>query len=92
MDGGFGTWGAWGPCTADCGGGLRERLRLCDNPKPQHGGNECQGEHTEMESCNTDKCKGKDNTASTIPEKLYWHFLPKKRKIPYYTFQNVLWD
>ena len=25
-----------------------------------------------------------------MPDKLYWHFLPKKRKIPYYTFKNEM--
>ena len=27
---------------------------------------------------------------ATIPEKLHWHFLPKKRKNPYYTFTKCL--
>ena len=27
---------------------------------------------------------------TTMPDKLYWHFLPKKRKIPYYTFRKCL--
>ena len=28
--------------------------------------------------------------APTMPDKLSWHFVPKKRKIPYYTFTKCL--
>ena len=41
-------------------------------------------------SLRSDISVGKYPLLTTIPDKLYWHFLPKKRKIPYYTFTKCL--
>ncbi|XP_072169938.1 LOW QUALITY PROTEIN: uncharacterized protein [Diadema setosum] len=42
IDGGLGDWQGWSDCSIHCGsGGVRYRYRACDNPSPQHGGNEC---------------------------------------------------
>ncbi|XP_068695608.1 A disintegrin and metalloproteinase with thrombospondin motifs 6-like [Montipora foliosa] len=56
VDGGYGHWGEWSNCSHSCGGGLRNRKRLCDNPKPQHGGKICQGHSAEFKYCHTPKC------------------------------------
>lgn len=41
IDGAPGAWIAWGPCDHQCGAGLMTRTRLCDTPKPQFGGLDC---------------------------------------------------
>ena len=41
VDGNWGTWGTWTECSEQCGGGIQNRTRQCDNPIPQHGGNNC---------------------------------------------------
>ena len=39
-------------------GGIRNRTRECN--KALHGGDECIGESMQSESCNTQKCPGKN--------------------------------
>ena len=56
VDGGFGEWEEWGPCTQHCGGGDQTRTRRCDNPIPQFGGWKCFGAFTECQRCNLDPC------------------------------------
>ena len=56
VNGAFSAWDDWTPCTAQCGGGDQTRTRRCDSPAPQHGGEDCVGELTECQRCNTDLC------------------------------------
>ena len=56
VDGGFSAWDEWGTCTAECGGGDQTRSRRCDNPVPEFGGLECDGDFTECQRCNLDPC------------------------------------
>uniref|UniRef100_F7C8Z2 Thrombospondin-2 n=1 Tax=Xenopus tropicalis TaxID=8364 RepID=F7C8Z2_XENTR len=56
INGKWGPWSPWSSCTVTCGGGLRERSRLCNNPKPQYGGKKCGGEPKEKEMCNKQDC------------------------------------
>ncbi|XP_063231455.1 semaphorin-5A isoform X2 [Bacillus rossius redtenbacheri] len=55
-DGGWSSWGPWDECSASCGGGYRVRRRRCDNPAPEHGGQDCQGCHTDHETCGAVAC------------------------------------
>jgi len=56
IDGGFSDWDEWGPCTAQCGGGDQTRSRRCDNPVPEFGGLDCEGDFTECQRCNLEPC------------------------------------
>ena len=49
-------------CSVSCGGGVRQRERQCDNPKPKYPGKTYEelGPSTETQSCNVDEpCPGK---------------------------------
>ena len=59
VDGGWSDYGAWSACSVECGGGQQTRERKCNNPAPENGGAECQGESVETRSCNEDGCVGK---------------------------------
>lgn len=52
-------WGKWSECSKKCGGGKRDRSRLCDSPAPAFGGKPCDGPNKDTGSCNTDQCPGK---------------------------------
>ncbi|KAL8608110.1 hypothetical protein ACOMHN_016565 [Nucella lapillus] len=56
VDGQWGLWLSWSPCTVSCGGGLRSRQRGCDNPRPQFSGTDCVGPDTQRDYCNNDPC------------------------------------
>ncbi|XP_001623142.2 uncharacterized protein LOC5501884 isoform X2 [Nematostella vectensis] len=58
VNGAYGPWAPFSPCSATCGGGRMVRRRYCDNPSPQHGGKNCSslGRPVESSSCNTNKC------------------------------------
>ena len=58
VDGGWGEFSDWSVCSAKCGGGVQSRTRACDNPVPENGGAECQGEEKQERDCNTDSCPG----------------------------------
>ena len=55
-DGGWGEWSDWDTCTATCGGGSQTRTRVCDNPPPTNGGNDCGADDTETQYCNEQSC------------------------------------
>ncbi|XP_061163025.1 A disintegrin and metalloproteinase with thrombospondin motifs adt-1-like [Saccostrea echinata] len=54
IDGYFGEWEAWTPCSRTCGGGIHTRNRVCFDP--EHGGRACTGHFTESLNCNTQNC------------------------------------
>ena len=58
VDGGWSTW-RLGPCSKTCGGGTQNYTRLCNNPVPSCGGNDCPGLRVDINSCNTHCCPGK---------------------------------
>ncbi|KAI8492359.1 hypothetical protein Bbelb_298120 [Branchiostoma belcheri] len=62
IDGEWGQWSGFSACNVTCGGGVRLRTRLCDNPPPQHGGDNCVGDDdgdgadTHVVICNRNQC------------------------------------
>ncbi|XP_034531212.1 hemicentin-1 [Notolabrus celidotus] len=56
VDGKWSSWVSWGACSVSCGGGTRQRTRLCANPAPQHGGRQCEGNDVHIDFCNSDPC------------------------------------
>uniref|UniRef100_A0A8B9JHA4 Sema domain-containing protein n=1 Tax=Astyanax mexicanus TaxID=7994 RepID=A0A8B9JHA4_ASTMX len=54
VDGHFGPWSSWRPCSHSDGGsvGLCQcRTRACNSPSPQCGGQQCQGTSVEVANC-----------------------------------------
>ncbi|XP_049335709.1 hemicentin-1 isoform X1 [Astyanax mexicanus] len=56
VDGKWSSWVSWGPCSVSCGGGTRQRTRLCASPAPQHGGRQCEGNDIHIDFCNSEPC------------------------------------
>lgn len=56
IDGGWGPWSPYGPCSLTCGGGIQYSERECNNPKPANGGALCRGIRSRYQSCNTEEC------------------------------------
>ncbi|GAB5568912.1 otogelin-like protein [Prionailurus iriomotensis] len=54
--GGWGPWGPWSSCSRSCGGGLRSRMRACDQPPPQGLGDYCEGPRAQGEACQALPC------------------------------------
>ncbi|XP_039667627.1 hemicentin-1 [Perca fluviatilis] len=56
VDGKWSSWVSWGACSVSCGGGTRQRTRLCASPAPQYGGRQCEGNDVHIDFCNSDPC------------------------------------
>lgn len=56
VDGNWGPWFGWSPCSESCGGGTRRRERRCNYPPPTHGGKDCPGKSERIQPCNEEKC------------------------------------
>ncbi|XP_068939311.1 SCO-spondin-like [Petaurus breviceps papuanus] len=72
--GGWGLWGPWSACSRTCGGGLRSRMRLCDQPLPQGLGDYCEGPHAQGEACQALPCPV--SNCSAIPGAEFSHCGP----------------
>lgn len=66
MDGKWSSWVSWGACGVSCGGGTRQRTRLCASPAPQHGGRQCEGNDVHIDFCNSDPCPGGPDLCALI--------------------------
>ncbi|WAR07511.1 HMCN1-like protein [Mya arenaria] len=55
VNGGFSAWTPWIKCSDTCGDGTRSRYRLCNNPPPQYGGTECNGDLSSFDACSIQK-------------------------------------
>lgn len=53
VNGNWSDWGAW----SDCCYGVQSRNRTCDNPAPEAGGSDCQGEPFQETGCSLDICR-----------------------------------
>ena len=72
VDGGWGAFGNWESCPVSCGGSHHVRHRECNNPVPEHGGNDCTADGSsdvEIRRCNENPCPGKQ-IASREPENI----------------------
>lgn len=58
-----GNWSNWSEpsnCSVACGTGITTRIRACDNPAPQNGGDLCPGSDREQQECDSGvPCPGK---------------------------------
>ena len=62
MNGGWSDFGAWDDCPVSCAGAEHSRYRMCDNPAPQYGGDDCTVDgstDTETKKCNENPCPSK---------------------------------
>ncbi|KAI5620751.1 A disintegrin and metalloproteinase with thrombospondin motifs 8 [Silurus asotus] len=57
VNGGWGEWGVWKPCSRMCGGGVMFSYRECNQPTPQNQGKYCEGQRVRYHSCNTQACE-----------------------------------
>ncbi|XP_061594740.1 hemicentin-1 [Cololabis saira] len=64
VNGKWSSWMSWGPCSLSCGGGTRQRTRLCASPAPLHGGRKCEGNDVHIDFCNSDACPISGNWGS----------------------------
>ncbi|XP_059154874.1 sushi, von Willebrand factor type A, EGF and pentraxin domain-containing protein 1-like [Physella acuta] len=67
VNGEWGSWSQWSSCSVTCGSGVKSRLRYCDSPMPENGGDFCKGSQAETEICNTgcEDCKWNEWTQWT---------------------------
>ncbi|KAA0709864.1 Adhesion G protein-coupled receptor B1 [Triplophysa tibetana] len=54
VDGRWLSWSVWASCSKSCGGGHQLRHRVCEGPIS--GGEPCNGDKTELRSCNEKRC------------------------------------
>ncbi|XP_019629874.1 PREDICTED: uncharacterized protein LOC109474104 [Branchiostoma belcheri] len=72
LAGGWGAWGNWTECDAECDGGTQSRAAYCDKPYPVFG-HFCEGDddgdmrRVEVRACNTQPCP--TTTVPTTPQK-----------------------
>ena len=64
MDGSWGEWGKFGPCSVTCEVGVKTRRRSCSSPI--NNGKECVGNSTESTECILDEC------GKFYSQKIYW--------------------
>ncbi|XP_060568381.1 sushi, von Willebrand factor type A, EGF and pentraxin domain-containing protein 1-like isoform X2 [Ruditapes philippinarum] len=56
VDGEWSEWGNWSECSTTCGDGEKRRKRLCNNPSPDNGGEDCHGDTFDFINCNNTDC------------------------------------
>ena len=62
VDGHWSHWSAWSKCDVTCGHGHMTRMRMCSNPAPQNGGNNCAGNDIGSQTCTLLSCPGNNKT------------------------------
>ena len=71
VDGGWGQWSPWQPCSETCGEGTQERYRHCDNPTPENGGQDCVGSEKDLRTCRSENCASENVVTVHNAVKLY---------------------
>ncbi|WAQ96957.1 ATS3-like protein [Mya arenaria] len=56
IPGGWSDWSPWSECSANCNFGFKRRSRVCDDPKPDYGGADCDGESENTDLCIAEEC------------------------------------
>lgn len=56
VNGGWSNWTIWTACSSSCGAGGQVKFRFCTNPKPQAGGDSCNGRNFMLKTCVIAKC------------------------------------
>lgn len=73
VDGKWSSWVSWGACSVSCGGGTRQRTRLCASPAPQNGGRQCEGNDVHIDFCNSEPCPSE--SSQTLSALTVWILL-----------------
>ena len=56
IDGHWGNWSPYGPCSEQCNEGVRKRERTCNDPPAENGGKRCPGLYMESILCVNPSC------------------------------------
>lgn len=56
VDGAWSHWTPWSQCDVTCGRGNSRRIRACNSPLPQLGGDDCEGPSSQTRHCKTPAC------------------------------------
>lgn len=56
VDGHWSRWSRFTACSSSCGIGFHRRVRLCNDPHPAYGGNDCIGKSWELRNCRLRLC------------------------------------
>ncbi|KAF7241335.1 Hemicentin-1, partial [Varanus komodoensis] len=67
VNGAWGSWLPWGPCSATCGKGTHSRSRLCSNPPPSFDGSSCEGPEAQVQVCGDRDCPEDGNWGTWQP-------------------------
>ena len=58
MDGVWSSWESWNSCTVSCGGGIKERTRICMYIRDAPQGKDCGEDSHENKTCGVAECPG----------------------------------
>lgn len=64
VHGGWTHWSDWSVCSVTCSQGIQVRFRTCSNPSPQHGGQNCSGNSSDLRNCDSGPCPVHGNWAA----------------------------
>jgi len=67
VNGGWSHWTPWSSCDVTCGRGKQRRIRACNSPLPQYGGDECEGKASMTKHCKNHACPIDGNWSEWSP-------------------------
>ncbi|XP_046664969.1 netrin receptor UNC5C-like isoform X2 [Homalodisca vitripennis] len=65
VNGAWSPWSQWSECNARCGRGIQKRSRICNNPPPLNGGQQCPGSALQKIDC-TSVCPEEETRLSAV--------------------------